>query len=131
MRSQLMIDHEHDLRSSRRFPISAPLRYRVSTEIDWRTGKTDNISSTGVLFRCENCVECGAQVEMNFLLLKSMSDREGLEVACKGEVVRLDRPVEKHQLPGLAVKITGYCLGPGTSGRWELDTTSRKSETED
>ena len=131
MRSQLIIDHEHDLRSSRRFPISAPLRYRVSSETGWRTAKTENISSTGVLFRCEDYVECGAQVEMNFLLLKSMSDREGLEVACKGEVVRLDRPVDRHRLPGLAVKITGYCLGPGTSGRWELDTTSRKSETEE
>jgi hypothetical protein len=70
-------------------------------------------------------------VEMNFLLLKSLTDRAGLEVACKGEVVRLDLPIGREQLPALAVKITGYSLGPGTSGRWELDTTFRKAETDD
>jgi len=131
MRSQLMIANEHDLRRSRRFPIAAPLRYRVSSEDEWQAAQTEDISSTGVLFRCEKYAEQGAHVEMNFLLLKSSSDRSGLEVACKGQVVRLDLPLEKGKLPALAVKITGYWLGPGTSGRWELDSTFRKSGAED
>lgn len=131
MRSQLMIANEHDLRRSRRFPIAAPLRYRVSSEDEWRVAQTENISSSGVLFRCERCVEQGAHVEMNFLLLKSVKDRSGLEVACRGEVVRLDLPLGKENLPALAVKITGYLLGPGTSGRWDLDCASRKPGAEE
>jgi len=131
MRSQLMIANEHDLRRSKRFPITAPLRYRVSSEDDWQTAQTENISSTGVLFRCERYAEQGAQVELNFLLMKSSGDRSGLEVACKGEVVRLDLPLGKEKLTALAVKITGYWLGPGTRGRWDLDCTFRKSEPED
>jgi hypothetical protein len=131
MRSQLMIANEHDLRRSRRFPIAAPLRYRISNEDDWRTAQTENISSTGVLFRCEKYAEQGAQVEMNFLLLKSSSDPSGLEVACKGEVVRLDLTLGEAKLPALAVKITGYWLGPGKSGRWDIDCTFRKFEGED
>jgi hypothetical protein len=68
---------------------------------------------------------------MNFLLLKSVKDRSGLEVACKGEVVRMDLPLGKEKLPGLAVKITGYWLGPGTSGRWDLDGAPRKPGAEE
>jgi len=131
MRSQLLITDDHELRRSRRFPIEAPLRYRVSSEVDWRKAKTENISSTGVLFRCEQCMERGARVEMKFLLLRSSSDQAGLEVACEGQVVRLDLPLGEQKLPSLAVNFTAYWLGPGTSARWDLDGSFRKSGTEE
>jgi hypothetical protein len=68
---------------------------------------------------------------MNFLLLKSSNDQAGLEVACEGEVVRLDLPLGEEELPALAVNITGYKLGPGTSGRWDLAGSFCKSGTEE
>jgi len=131
MQSQLLNDDEHELRRSKRFPIEAPLRYRLSCEDDWRKARTENISSTGVLFRCEQCAGRGSHVELNFLLLSSSGDQAGLEVACEGEVVRLDLPLGEEKLPALAVNITAYRLGPGTSGRWDLDGSIRKTGTEE
>jgi hypothetical protein len=131
MGSQLLNSDVEELRRSKRFSIEAPLRYRVSSETDWRNARTENISSTGVLFRCEQRTELGAHVEINFLLLSSPNDQAGLEVACEGEVVRLDLPLGEEELPALAVNITGYRLGPGTSGRWELDGLFCKSGTEE
>jgi hypothetical protein len=130
MHSQLLNDDEHDLRRSKRFPIEAPLRYRLSIEEDWRKARTENISSTGVLFRCEQCAGRGSHVELNFLL-SSTGDQAGLEVACEGEVVRLDLPLGEEKLPALAVNITAYRLGPGTNGRWDLDGSDRKTGTEE
>jgi hypothetical protein len=116
-----LLNNNRELRRSQRFPIKAPLRYRASCEEDWRKARTENISSTGVLFRCERCAGRGEHVELNFLLLNSASDQLGLEVACEGEVVRMDLPLSEDQLPALAVNITAYRLGPGTSGRWEFE----------
>ena len=131
MRSQLLNDEDQELRRAKRFPIEAPLRYRVASEHDWRKAKTENISSTGVLFRCEQCAGRGAHIELNFLLLSSSGDHSGLEVACEGEIVRLDLPLGEEKLPALAVNITNYKLGPGTSGRWDLDVSTHKSSIEE
>jgi PilZ domain len=125
------MDEDHELKRARRFPIEAPLRYRISCEADWRNAQTENISSTGVLFRCEECAGRGERVELNFLLLSPSSDRAGLEVACEGEVVRLDLPLGEEKLPALAVNITAYRLGPGTTGRWGLGVSLHKSGTEE
>lgn len=122
-----LLDDEHELRRSKRFPIEAPLRYRVSCEEDWRKARTENISSTGVLFRCEQCVDQGAHVELNFLLLSSAADQVGLEVACEGDIVRMDLPLGEDELPALAVNITAYRLGPGKTGRWDLDNPATRS----
>jgi PilZ domain-containing protein len=130
MQRQLLND-DHELRRSKRFPIEAPLRYRISCDDDWKKAQTENISSTGVLFRCEQCAGQGAHVELNFLLLSSAGDQVGLEVACEGDVVRMDLPLGDRKLPALAVNITAYRLGPGTSGRWDLDASTRRSGTEE
>jgi PilZ domain len=130
MARQLLKD-ERDLRRSKRFPIEAPLRYRVSRDDNWRKARTENISSTGVLFRCEQCAGQGAHVELNFLLLSSGGDQVGLEVACEGEVVRMDLPLGEGKLPALAVNITAYRLGPGSSGRWQLEGSVQKSGIEE
>src|ERR1700689_2502593 len=126
MRSQFSKGDDQELRRAKRFPIEAPLRYRVSHESGWRKARTENISSTGGLFRCEGSAGRGDHVELNFLLLRSSSDQAGLEVACDGEVVRLDLPLGEEKLPAVAVNITAYRLGPGTSGRWDLDGSRRK-----
>lgn len=131
MQSQILSVSVQELRRARRFPIAAPLRYRLSREGDWQTARTENISSTGLLFRCENVEGRGERIEMNFLLLKSVRDRAGLEVACEGEVVRLDFPLEEDELPALAVNFTAYRLGPGTTGRWDLGDESRKTGTDE
>src|SRR5579872_28720 len=131
MQSQYLSATVQEVRRARRFPIAAPLRFRVSRELAWQTAWTENISSSGVLFRCEKFEGRGEHIEMNFLLLKSARDRVGLEVACEGEVVRLDLPLAEDELPALAVNFTAYRLGPGTSGRWDLGEAFRNTATEE
>jgi hypothetical protein len=110
-----------DSRRSRRFPIKMPLRYRVLGDGEWRNGKTVNISSSGVFFRCPLSAERGARVEMDFILLSSRVKESGLEVACKGEIVRLEIPPSADCQVALAVKISDYRLIPLVPGRSKLE----------
>ena len=110
-----------DSRRSQRFPIKMPLRYRVLGEGEWRCGKTVNISSSGVFFRCPLAADCGTRVEMDFILLSSRAKESGLEVACKGEVVRLEGPPGAESQVALAVKICDYRLIPLVPGRANLE----------
>lgn len=56
-----------DRRLSRRYRIVVALRYRVSkggTISRWRAGKTSDLSSTGVSFRCRYALRVNALIEM-------------------------------------------------------------------
>ncbi len=105
-----------DSRRSQRFPIKMPLRYRVLGEGEWHSGKTVNISSSGVFFRCPLAADRGTRVEMDFILVSSRAKESGLEVACKGEVVRLETPLSAEFQVALAVKISDYRLIPLVPG---------------
>lgn len=49
---------------------------------------------------------------MNFVLVGPRVKKSGLEVACKGEVVRLELPPSADFQTALAVKINDYRLLP-------------------
>jgi PilZ domain len=106
-----------DSRRSQRFPIRMPLRFRVSGDGEWRQGKTVNVSSAGVFFRSLLSADCGTRVEMNFILPSSLTKDSGLEVACKGEVVRLELAPGAEGQPSIAVKFSDYRLFPFVPGR--------------
>jgi hypothetical protein len=108
-------------RRSQRFPIKMPLRYRVFGEDEWRLGKTVNISSSGVFFRCQVSADRGTKVEMNFVLPNSRIKESGLEVACKGEVVRLEPSPGLDNQPSVAVAISDYRLFPFVAGHSNVD----------
>jgi hypothetical protein len=108
-------------RRSQRFPIKMSLRFRVSGEGEWRQGKTVNISASGVFFRCQQSADRGTRVEMNFVLANSRAKETGLEVACKGEVVRLEPSQNTEDQPSLAVEISDYRLLPFDPGRSNFD----------
>lgn len=119
-------------RRSQRFPIKIALRYRVcGGDAEWRSGKTVNISSSGVFFRCQLSADRGTQVEVNFILVGPRVKKPGLEVACKGEVVRLEpRPSGDFQT-ALAVKIVDYRLLPFAPDQVNLDDPRVHSRSEE
>ena len=98
-----------------------PLRYRVLGEDEWRGGRTVNISSSGVYFRCPLTADRGTRVEMNFLLQSSRTKKSGLEVSCKGEIVRLENHGSEDCQIALAVKISDYRLLPFIPGQSNLE----------
>jgi hypothetical protein len=68
---------------------------------------------------------------MNFVLMSSRSKEPGLEVECKGEVVRLENPASEESQTALAVKISDYRLLPLHPSRSNLDDPFRKSDVEE
>lgn len=96
-----------------RYPIKVPLRYRLCGEGVWQKGRTENISATGVLFRCEEIVEQSRAIEMNFLLPIEISGEGGAEVICRGNIVRTDWSYEAGTVCTMAAKIIDYRLMRG------------------
>ena len=99
-------------RGARRFPIKTPLYYRVWNKADWSYGTTENISTSGILFRCEELAERGTRVEIGFVLPSALEQGRGAKVVCTGEVVRLETLKGTEVPPGLAVKIMNCELFP-------------------
>jgi hypothetical protein len=73
---------------ARRFSMRVPLRYRGIGTWEWRTGETENLSCSGVLFRCQEHLEDRARVEVVLEMPPELSGGAGLDLLCAGHVVR-------------------------------------------
>jgi signal transduction histidine kinase len=73
---------------ARRFSMRVPLRYRGIGTWEWRTGEIENISCSGVLFRCLEHLEDRARVEVVLEMPPELSGGTGLDLLCAGHVVR-------------------------------------------
>jgi signal transduction histidine kinase len=73
---------------ARRFSMRVPLRYRGIGTWEWRNGETENISFSGVLFRCPEQLEERARVEVVLEMPPELSEGAGLDLLCAGQVVR-------------------------------------------
>jgi hypothetical protein len=67
---------------------------------------------------------------MNFVLPNTRIKESGLEVACKGEVVRLEPSLATDGQPSLAVEISDYRLLPFVPGRSNLDDPFGQPDSE-
>lgn len=93
---------------AQRFQLHLPLRYRRLGEKEWHSGKTENISRSGMLFQADDVLQPCSQVEINLVLPAEIAGLSGTEVVCRGEVVRT---VEAHSgaMPAaLAARILQY-----------------------
>ena len=71
-----------------RYDLSAPVLYRQVGEGDWSTGRTVNVSRTGVLFtECSRVPRAAAELEF-FLMLPGLGHPGESRVQCQGRVVR-------------------------------------------
>jgi DNA-binding response OmpR family regulator len=113
MQTQLTRDREQSLRA-RRFRIEVPLRYRQVGENDWREGKTENISRSGMLFRAEQIIPTNVQLEINLVLPAEIAGLSATEVTCRGEIVRTVDAPGPAMPPALAAKILQYHFQHGT-----------------
>ena len=93
---------------SARFPLHFPVRYRRLGERVWRRGTTENISSSGVLFRADDLlpVEGDLEVRLELPVVPAVSGRS--EVACRGRVVRTIAPSEDQPWQAAAITIDDY-----------------------
>ena len=78
-------------RTSDRFPIIRELRYRVlggRGNSIWASGKTLNISGTGILFRAETPLAPGKRVELSVSWPAKLDGKCALKLVARGRVTR-------------------------------------------
>ncbi|MFI5091929.1 MAG: PilZ domain-containing protein [Candidatus Acidiferrales bacterium] len=99
-----------DRRQRARFDMEIPLSIRT-LEIPRtraRTGKTKNISATGLYLASDLPLEVGAPLEISLLMPEQVTGKPACEWCCRGRVVRVQPPDERHENPGAAVEFHYY-----------------------
>lgn len=81
---------ETDRRRADRFPANCQLRYRnAANKNTWDgTGRTVNISSTGLLFRAKSSLPVGMPVEVSVMWPAKLDDAQFLKLEATGRVIR-------------------------------------------
>ncbi len=93
---------------AQRFQLHLPLKYRQLGQNNWRSGTTENISRSGLLFHAEEALAPNALLEINLVLPPEIAGLSAAEVVCRGEVVRAADEVNQGMGPALAAKILQY-----------------------
>jgi hypothetical protein len=77
-------------RSAMRFPIERDARYRVynRSTIEVGTGKTINMSSTGVLFTTQRALTAGERIELSVMWPAKLDHKCQLKLVMTGRVTR-------------------------------------------
>jgi hypothetical protein len=83
-----------DVPRAGRFVIEVPIRFRPLGESEWRDGRTENISSSGVFFRVGEPLLPQTQIEMTFGLGYERGHGTG-QVLCTGRIVRVVSPSDR------------------------------------
>lgn len=95
------------------------LRCRLAGSVDWKTGQTDNIRKSGVLFRTEHSGplfrrHMRAVPQQPFKLVLELPTTNPhppvSRVRCLGEVVRTAGPEAPDMLPTVAATVHDYRL---------------------
>jgi len=93
-----------------RFPLHLAVRYRAVGNPEWRQGKTENISSSGVLLQGPYPLQPDTAVE--FMLALATATGPRTEISCRGRVVRMVDSIDRQRLPWFAVAIEQYDFIP-------------------
>jgi len=93
---------------ARRFALHFPVYYREAKSPDWFEGKTENISYSGLLFRCTSALQLKAPVELRLMLAAGLGEEHPAEVVCKGAVVRIEHRNMVDTPTALAVALQDY-----------------------
>jgi hypothetical protein len=78
-------------RGAVRFPIEQDVRYKIATRnaVEVGSGKTINISSSGVLFTTERSLSPGERLELSVAWPAQLDNRCPLKLVASGRVIRV------------------------------------------
>jgi hypothetical protein len=92
-----------------RYRLQIPLRYRSTGDDEWRDGRTENISRSGVLFRTDRLMPPQTRIEMLLALPAELGGDEAATVICRGRIVRTGPRTEEPDAGHVvAATIAGY-----------------------
>jgi len=81
-----------------------PVEFRRVGSTRWLVGYTEDMSSTGVLFRAGEWVEPNSKIEMVF----RMPSADPGDLICNGVVLRVEMPTQAGLLPTISATIDDY-----------------------
>lgn len=92
-----------------RLVLERPLKYRVADVAEWQHGTLVNISSSGLLFRCREEFQVGAELEVNVAMeFPALATASNLRCGCV--VVRVE--AGKDETCAVGARITTHDLLP-------------------
>ena len=106
---------------ARRFRLRMPLQYRGVSSDEWRSGTTEDISLSGVLFRASEAIEPRSPIEFSLLLPRQLSGPLPVRVFGKGYVVRTARPKFGLGHPRIAAVFAQLRLPPSDTVKVDAD----------
>ena len=108
-----------------RFPIQAPVLYRISPSASWRMVTTENVSRSGILFRSRRKLKPGTTLDLRleFPLIGKNGPLRA-EIVCKGKVVRAERTSSRVS-PAIAVAIRSFQITRADNERAPLADYTR------
>ena len=84
------------------------VRFRLVGDPAWHSGKTQNVSRSGILIRAEDSLPVQAEIECCLALAVEQRSGQPPEVSCRGRVVRTVSPSDDEPWFGSAVAIEQY-----------------------
>jgi len=93
-----------------RYLVNLPLQYRPVREgdADWQTGRTANISRSGLRFEAAAPLEPNSLVEITLKMPVPVIQQLEAGVVCMGRIVRVIGPAESDGKPEVAASIVSY-----------------------
>ena len=74
---------------AQRYSLALPVRYRPLGLQEWSDGTTENISSSGVLFRGEKPLDLDQEIEISIALLSAEPAIADTDLVCRARIVRV------------------------------------------
>jgi hypothetical protein len=103
-----------------RYRLQIPLRYRSTGDDEWRDGRTENISRSGVLFRTDRLMPPQTRIEMLLALPAELGGDAAATVICRGRIVRTELragDAGNDAGPVVAATIAGYRIAHSSDPR--------------
>jgi len=87
---------------------TVPLHIREVGGFGWKTGTTEDISQSGVLFKVDKAMEVGTPVELQYSPPVQVTWATNSQVSCRGKIVRTQPAPSPESKPACAAKIVTY-----------------------
>lgn len=114
---------------SKRYPIRAPLQYRIKGERAWHRGESTNMSESGILFEAETSLNPGTRSDIHMMLPHKLAGQRGTFVTFQATIVRCGNDggvaarisscgLRRHEdQVGRNLGFSAYLAAPGESSR--------------
>jgi hypothetical protein len=103
----------NDVPRARRYPVTFAIEYRQGRHHEWRTGLTQNVSASGVLFTepsADRPLDTEAPIDMRLVIPSNVTGQPSTCILCSGRVARISAAGANEGRRTVAATIRRYRL---------------------